>query len=81
MDHGRYLREFGLEFSFVAQTNHSILAAGPENAIETMMRELLTPEAKQPGRLQIVAFAWRDTPLEHLRVCYEAGKRYGAIEC
>lgn len=79
VDHGRYLRELGPEFSFVAQTNHSVLATGPESAIETMMRELLTPEAKLPGRLQVVAFAWRDTPLEHLRVCYEAGKRYGAI--
>jgi len=79
-DHGRYLREFGDDFSFIAQTDHSILLDGTENDIDGMMRQLLQPQAKIPGRFQITGFLTCDTPLNNLRICYQAGREYGIIE-
>ncbi|MFH1569032.1 MAG: uroporphyrinogen decarboxylase family protein [Gemmatimonadota bacterium] len=78
-DHGRYLRDLGPRFAFPAQLDHAILERGTPAQIDTMMRDLLTPGARQPGRFQVAGFLTRHTPLENVRLCYEAGRRYGAI--
>ena len=80
IDHGRYLRELGPDFAFNAQTDHSILQRGSIEEIERMMRELMTPEAKLPGRFQILGYVARDTPIRNVNACYQAGRRYGAIQ-
>ncbi len=80
VDHGYFLRELGTDFSFSAQTDHSVLAMGSRTEIDDMMRKMLNPGAKIPGRFSIMGFLNRDTPVENLQYCYEAGKRYGAID-
>lgn len=79
VDHGRYLRELGPDFAFNAEADNTVMLTGPVDAIRTMMRRLLTPEAKLPGRFQIMGFVTRDMPLRHVEVCYEAGREYGTI--
>jgi len=79
-DHGHYLRRFGPEFSFCAQTDNAVLANGSEEDVDSMVRRLLTPGAKVPGRFQIVGFLTRRTPLRNVRACYRAGRKYGVIE-
>ena len=78
-DHGRYLRELGPDLAFDAQTDHTVLITGPEEDIRTMMRDMLGPAAKVPGRFNIMGFVTPDVPLEHVRACYEAGKEFGVI--
>jgi len=79
VDHARYLKELGPDFSLVAQTDHSVLANGTEAQIDDMVRGLLSKEAKVPGRFQIVGFLTRHTPLQNVKACYQAGKRHGII--
>ncbi|MEK6570466.1 MAG: uroporphyrinogen decarboxylase family protein, partial [Bacteroidota bacterium] len=79
VDHGQYLRELGPDFSFVAQTDHSVLANGSESQIDEMLRGLLSNEAKIPGRFQVMGFVTRHTPLRNVEICYQAGRKYGAI--
>ena len=45
-----------------------------------MVRGLLTPGARVPGRFSVMGFITRDTPLENLRICYKAARRFGRIE-
>jgi hypothetical protein len=80
VDHGYYLREFGTDFSFIAQTDHSILAYGSETDINCMIQQLLSSEVKIPGRFQIMGFLTQDTTLHNVRVCYQAGRKYGIIK-
>ena len=80
VDHARYLRDLGPEFSFSAQTDHTVLERGSREQIEGMVRRMLTPGARLPGRFRITGFLTRNTPLENLRSCYETARRYGAIE-
>ena len=79
IDHGHYLRTLGPDFSFSAQTDHTVLARGPESEIDAMMRKLLSPEAKLPGRFSICGFVHRDTDLRNVGVCYAAAQEYGQI--
>ena len=79
IDHGHYLRTLGPEFSFSAQTDHSVLARGSESEIDGMMQKLLSPEAKLPGRFSICGFVHRDTNLRNLEVCYASAHKYGTI--
>ncbi|MHB0878358.1 MAG: uroporphyrinogen decarboxylase family protein [Anaerolineae bacterium] len=79
VDHGRYLRDLGPGFGFNAQTDHSVLAYGSPADVDEMMRRLLSPEAKQPGRFNVVGYVARDTPLRNLEACYSAGLKYGSI--
>jgi len=79
VDHGFYLKTLGPRFAFTAQTDHSVLAYGSPQDIDTMMRGLLTPEAKVPGRFSILGYVTKDTPLENVRACYDAARRYGTI--
>ena len=79
VDHAHYLEAFGPEFSFAGQTDHSVLAHGSETEIDKMMRKVLTPGAKIPGRFQILGYVTRDTPLENVRACYQAGLRHGTV--
>jgi uroporphyrinogen-III decarboxylase len=62
-----------------AQTDHTLLITGPPTAIEEMMRGMLAPAAKRPGRYRISAFVVPSTPLAHVLLAYEAGIRYGCI--
>jgi hypothetical protein len=79
VDHASYLKEFGPEFAFVAQTDHSVLAGGTPGDIEGMMRGLLSPGARLPGRFQVLGYVTRDTPLANVQLAYEAGRRFGRI--
>lgn len=79
VDHGEYLHQFGPGFSFAAQTDHQILARGSRAAIDGMMRGLLNPRTRLPGRFQVMGFVQRDTDLENVRHCYELGRRYGSV--
>jgi uroporphyrinogen-III decarboxylase len=79
VDHAKYLEAFGPDFSFCAQTNHTALAHGSRQEIEEMLRELLTPGAKQPGRFQVMGYVCRDTPLENLQACYEMSRKHGVV--
>jgi hypothetical protein len=79
VDHAHYLQAFGPGFSFSAQMNHSVLERGRAGDIQAMLEKLLGPGAKVPGRFQVMGFVTRDTPLENIRACYEAGRRLGTI--
>ena len=79
VEHGRYLRELGPDFAFNAEADNSVMLTGPDEAIRAMMRGLLSPAAKIPGRFQVMGFVTRDMPLDNVRVCYEAGREYGVI--
>jgi hypothetical protein len=79
VDHARYLREFGPDFSFQAQLDHSILERGTPESIDRMMRDLLTPRCRAPGRFQAMGFVTRHTPLSNVRACYESARRHGRI--
>jgi hypothetical protein len=78
VDHGALLAELP-ELTLNAQVDHAVLLLGPEGAIERMMADLLTPAAKQPGRLQVMGYIGPHTPLRHVEAMYEAGLRYGLI--
>lgn len=79
VDHGYYLRELGPDFSFAAQTDHSVLAERSEVEIDNMLRGLLPPEAKIPGRFQITGYLMRGTPLHNVQICYQAARKDGII--
>ncbi len=78
VDHGAVFAEMP-ELKISAQCDHMILDRGPASAIDEMMRGMLTPGARQPGRLSISGFLFRDTPLENVAAMYESGKRHGRI--
>jgi hypothetical protein len=80
VDHGQYLQAFAPDFSFNAQTEHGIVTNGSRQEIETMIRGMLTPGARVAGRFNIVGFVERDTPLESVAICYQAGVRAGQIK-
>ncbi|MGQ9554563.1 MAG: hypothetical protein ACUVWR_10660 [Anaerolineae bacterium] len=79
VDHGYYLESLGPDFSFNAQTDHTVLEYGTPTEVKEMMRNLLKPQVKVPGRFNVVGFVARDTPLPNVYACYEAGRRYGGI--
>ena len=80
VDHAAYLAELGPSFRFTAQTDHVLLARGSPAEIEGMVRGMLTPGARVPGRFSVMGFITRDTLLENLRVCYDAALRWGRID-
>ena len=79
VDHAYYLQEFGPDFCFQAQLDHSILERGGPEEIDRMTRDLLQPGCKLPGRFQVMGFVTRHTPLANVRACYEAARRHGRI--
>ena len=80
-DLGHYLKTLGPDFSFAsARIDSSTLAQGTPAEIEGAMRKLLSPEAKIPGRFQVLGYVTRETPPENVRACYGAGRKWGAIE-
>lgn len=79
VDHGHYLRELGPDLTLAAQTDHSVLAKGSESEIDSMMKQMLTPEAKMPGRFSIMGFLTQDTPVRNTQICYQSGRKYGII--
>jgi len=76
VDHGRYLRELP-ELSFNAQFDHTVVTSGSPAHIEAMVRGMLKPEACVPGRFNIVGFVEAATPLENIRIAYQAGVAAG----
>ena len=80
VDHGYYLQAFSPDFTFNAQTDHGIVTSGSPSEIEAMIQGMLTPDAKVAGRYNIVGFVERDTPLENVAICYQAGVRAGQVE-
>ena len=54
--------------------------SGTEGEIRRMMKDLMTPGAKLPGRFQVLGYITRDTPLRNLEICCRAGREYGVIE-
>jgi hypothetical protein len=79
VDHGYYLQALGPELAFNAQTDHAILLHGSASEVEAMMRGLLSPAAKQPGRFNLLGYLVRATPLANVAACYRAGVAYGEI--
>lgn len=79
VDHGRYLETLGPDFRIDAQTDHSVLEKGSKTEIQAMMRQLLTPRARLPGRYQILGYVTRETPMSNVQACYQAGLEYGVI--
>lgn len=80
VDHGKYLHEFGPEFSFVAQTDHTVLGSGTKQAVADMALKLLRPGAKIPGRFQIMGFIHKETRLANIELFYQLAKEHGRIE-
>ncbi|MHB9034220.1 MAG: hypothetical protein ACYC6L_14370, partial [Anaerolineae bacterium] len=78
VDHGRYLRELP-KLRFNAQFDHPMVTNGSPAAIEAMVQGLLQPGARVPGRFNIVGFVERDTPLENIRIAYQAGIQAGQV--
>jgi uroporphyrinogen-III decarboxylase len=79
VDHGPLLAEMP-ELTISAQADHTTLMLGPVSDIDDMMRGMLTDGSKQPGRYVLSGFLARQTPLEHVRAMYEAGRRHGVID-
>jgi hypothetical protein len=79
VDHGKHLEQYGTDFSFAAQMDHTILEQGTREEIRAMMRSILNPTVKIPGRFQLMGFVNKLTPLENVRACYEAGREFGVI--
>lgn len=67
------------ELTINAQADHTVLLLGPQSEIERMMHGMLTPAAKQPGRLQVMGFLVPETPLQNVRYLYEVGVTAGRI--
>jgi len=68
------------EFSFVAQTDHTMLGSGTEQAIRDMALKLLRTGSKIPGRFQIMGFIHKGTRLANIELFYQLAKEYGMIE-
>jgi hypothetical protein len=79
-DHAHWLERLGPDLRINAQMDHSVLINGSPNDIDRMMADLLTPGAKLPGRFNIMGMICRDTPIENVRLAYEAGRRYGRMK-
>jgi len=77
-DHASYLARY-LDLGFHAQTDSGILLHGSREDIVAMMRKLLAPGAKQPGRYWIDGFLTRHMPVETLRTVYDLGLEMGTI--
>jgi hypothetical protein len=78
VDHGALLAAMpGLRIN--AQADHTVLLLGPEGAIRAMVEGLLSPAARQPGRMNVMGFIGPATPPAHLRAMYEAGLAFGRI--
>ena len=80
VDYGEFFKKFGPDFAFGARTDHSVLASGTPVEIENMMKMLLNPGTKLPGRFHIKGYVHRNTKLENVKLCYAMGKRLGIIE-
>ena len=79
VDHGKHLEQYGADFGFAAQMDHTILEQGNREGIRAMMERILSPAAKVSGRFQLMGFVNKFTPLENVRACYEAGREFGEI--
>ncbi len=78
VDYGELLAAYP-ELTINAQVDHTVLLLGPREAIERMVRQMLTPAARQPGRLQVMGFLVPETPLENVRYLYEVGRGAGRL--
>lgn len=78
IDHAAYLSRLpGLSFN--AQFDDTVTWYGTQSDIEAMVRGLMTPGAKQPGRFNIVGFVARDTSYEKMDYCYRTCIELGRI--
>ena len=59
--------------------DHSILMLGPARDVADMMRGLLTPGDKQPGRFRVTGFIVLRSRLDQPRAAYETGLEYGRM--
>jgi len=67
IDHGHYLKTLGPEFNFSAQTDHTVLARGPESEIDAMIGG-----SSPPRRRFLAGSASADTCIE-TRICAMSG--------
>ena len=77
--HAYHLADLGETLSINAQMDHVVVRSGSARGIEEMMRGMLTPGAKKPGRFRICGFILPGTPVANVRMAYEAGLQYGLI--
>lgn len=79
LDLGELRAELGEEVHFCGRLHATVVQRGPKAAIDAMLRNFLTPEAKRGGRLDLLVYVPRGTPWEHLEWVYEAGLRHGRL--
>lgn len=77
-DHQTYLARYS-DLGFHAQTDSGIHLHGSRADVVAMMRKLLTPGAKLPGRFWIDGFLTRHMPVKALDFCYQLGLELGTI--
>lgn len=80
LDLGEIRAEIGEDVHICGRLHTTVLQQGPREAIDAMIRGFLTPAAKRGGRLDLLVYAARGTPWEHLQWAYESGIRHGALE-
>jgi len=79
VDIARMRADIGEPIFISAQMNHSITRTGPPELIDKTIKGILTEGAKVPGKLTLLGYIPKGTPLEHLKIMYESGKRHGVI--
>lgn len=80
-DHARYFRELGPDIKFItARFDNSVLGMGSGQELEDMVKKLLHPGTKLPGRFMLSGYVHRLTRLENIAQCYRLVKKYGVIE-
>ncbi len=77
-DHAHYLARYP-RLGFHAQPDSGVLLHGSPDDVAAMMRKLLAPGAKLPGRYWIDGFLTRDMPVAALRTVYDLGLEMGGI--
>jgi hypothetical protein len=73
------IRDIGERVTIQAQVSHRFLAAS-RHEIESAVRRVLAPAAKNGARMTLLGYAVRGAPEANLRFFYDCAVRHGAVE-
>lgn len=79
IDLGWMRDEFGTDVRINAQVCHQKLKEGGPEAIETMVRDILTERAKRGGQMVLMGYAVTGTRIANLNAMYAAGLKHGGV--
>ncbi len=79
IDLGSMRDEFGTDVRINAQVYHQKLREGNPEAIDEMVRGILTERAKRGGHMVLMGYAVEGVKVRNLNTMYGAGLKYGRI--